>query len=84
MKLKADKAPLFEVCLELQNNDIVFVPSLNPAVDEDDPYSFYALVSGLLEDIVHMSIRVPRISYNMGSLTYMVRNKIVKGFFTRN
>lgn len=65
-----ERAPLFEVSLELQNTDIVFVPSLD--LDSDSPRSFFNTISGLLDDITHMAIRVPRVSYQRLSLTYMV------------
>ncbi|XP_054265094.1 dynein beta chain, ciliary-like [Macrosteles quadrilineatus] len=69
MSLVSDKAPLFEVLLELQHRDIVFVPSLD--FEADDAHSFYSIVQGLLEDIVHMAIKIPRVSYNRLENTYM-------------
>lgn len=70
MNPSLERAPLFEISLELQNTDIVFVPSLD--LDSDSPRSFYNTISGLLDDITHMAIRVPRVSYQRLSLTYMV------------
>lgn len=71
------QAPLFEVLLELHNDTIVFVPSLELDVEQlQDAHSFFATVSGLLEDITHMGIQLPRISYHRNSYTYMVRSTI--------
>ncbi|XP_069702004.1 dynein beta chain, ciliary-like [Periplaneta americana] len=59
-------SPLFEVALELQEPDIVFVPSLSP----DDPNGFYHLVENLITDITHMSALVERVARHLAQTNY--------------
>lgn len=57
MDLTNNYAPLFESRLELVEPNLVFVPSLDP----NDPKGFNCLLTGLVEDITHMSSLIPRI-----------------------
>lgn len=53
-------APLFESRLELIDPELVFVPSLNPT----DPNGFNILLNCLVQDILGMSAKVPRLIPN--------------------
>ncbi|GLH12094.1 Dynein beta chain ciliary [Gryllus bimaculatus] len=59
-------APLFEAQLELQEPDLVFIPSLNP---EDDD-SFSKLIDSIIQDILKMASLVPRISQGKEAKDY--------------
>lgn len=63
-------APLFEVLVELQGDDIVFVPSLDSSTENQ--HNFYNMVQNLLDDVIHMGIIIPRISNLKRSYTFMV------------
>lgn len=71
MDVKNDRLPLFEVLLQLEENDIVFTPSLQ--IDLDNPHCFYGIINNLLEDILHMGSIVPRVAKIRLSFTYKVR-----------
>lgn len=62
-------APLFEVQLELREPNIELVPHLIPA---DDPDGFQKIVSGLIDDIIHMASLIPRIASVTGPGSYEV------------
>ncbi|EGI59469.1 Dynein beta chain, ciliary [Acromyrmex echinatior] len=54
---ESDVSPLFEIHLSLEIPHIVF----HPAVDPDDPESFYTFYEGLLLDIMRMGTLIPRV-----------------------
>ncbi|XP_049809049.1 dynein beta chain, ciliary [Schistocerca nitens] len=56
-------APLFEAQLQLREPTLELVPPLQP---QDHPDGFQKLVSGLIDDIMHMAALIPRISANCG------------------
>jgi dynein heavy chain len=60
------RSPLFEVALQLQEPDIVFVPSLNV----DNSKGFFHLVDSLLTDIMQMSVLVQRVARHLSQATY--------------
>jgi hypothetical protein len=60
--------PLFEVALQLQEPNIVFVPSLNA----DDINGFYHLIESLLSDIIRMSVLVKRVAKCLSQANYEV------------
>jgi hypothetical protein len=60
--------PLFEVALQLQEPDIVFVPSLNA----DDLNGFYHMIESLLSDVIYMSVLVKRVAKYLSQPNYKV------------
>lgn len=50
-------APLFEACLELQEPDLVFTPSLDSTVQDN----FCSIIQGIIEEIIELSKLMPRI-----------------------
>ncbi|XP_018352750.1 PREDICTED: dynein heavy chain 9, axonemal-like [Trachymyrmex septentrionalis] len=54
---ESNVSPLFEIHLSLEIPNIVF----RPAVDPDDPESFYIFYEGLLLDIMRMGTLIPRV-----------------------
>ncbi|KAG5306381.1 DYHC protein, partial [Pseudoatta argentina] len=54
---ESNVSPLFEIHLSLEIPHIVF----HPAVDPDDPESFYTSYEGLLLDIMRMGTLIPRV-----------------------
>ncbi|XP_049855418.1 dynein beta chain, ciliary-like [Schistocerca gregaria] len=66
MDEKRKRPPLFEVSLELQEPDLVFVPSL----DVNDPKSFYSLIQSIINDITYMATIIPRVAPNPGQIDY--------------
>lgn len=60
--------PLFEVALQLQEPDIVFLPPLNA----DDINGFYHLIESLLSDIIRMSVLVKRVAKCLSQANYKV------------
>lgn len=63
-------APLFGVCLELVEPEVVFTPSLD--FESDDPKAFINIVTRILEDIISMGSLVPRVSKFITDLDYKV------------
>lgn len=61
-------SPLFEVALQLQEPDILFVPSMNIF----DSKGFYHLVDSLLTDIMQMSVLVQRVARHFSQANYEV------------
>jgi hypothetical protein len=61
-------SPLFEVALQLQEPDIVFIPPLNT----DDSNGFYHLINNLLTDIIRMSVLVKRVAKYLSQANYKV------------
>lgn len=51
-------APLFEVQLELQDPEIVFMPPL----DLDEPDGFITIIEELIGDILDMAKLIPRVA----------------------
>lgn len=59
--------PLFELCVELHEPNIVFIPS----VYTDDPDNFYNFVDGLLNNILFMSEHMKRITSEHDEPNYL-------------
>ena len=63
-----DITPLFDAKLELFDPDIIFRPSLDKTIQNN----FYDLITGIVDDILHMATLVPRIAQeSKGSTTYL-------------
>jgi len=60
---ESNVSPLFEIHLSLEIPHIVF----HPAVDLDDPESFYTFYEGLLLDIMRMGTLIPRVDPNIAT-----------------
>lgn len=60
--------PLFQVALQLQEPDIVFLPSLKA----DDLNGFYHLIESLLSDIIRMSVLIKRVAKCLSEANYKV------------
>lgn len=50
-------SPLFEAQLELQEPELVFIPSL-----DEDPKGFHAILTNLITDIIQIAANFPRLS----------------------
>ena len=55
---KADIEPLFTVRLELNDPDVIFRPSLDKSI----MHNFFDMMVGIVDDIFHMAVLVPRIA----------------------
>jgi dynein heavy chain len=66
-------SPLFEVALQLQEPDIVFLPSLKA----DDLNGFYHLIDSLLTDVIRMSVLVKRVAKYLSQANYKVSNTVL-------
>lgn len=64
-------APLFEACLELHEPDLVFTPSLDPAVEDN----FCSVIHGIIEEIIELSKFMSRISDSENTRDYYVSLK---------
>ena len=74
---KHNQAPLFEAKLELQQPDMVFIPSLDFGISD----GFYDLVEGIVSDIYKMASLVKRLAEHGGSEHYQVYNQSHEGFY---
>lgn len=64
-------SPLFEACLELQEPDLVFMPSLDTAVEGN----FCSIIQGIIEEIIELSNLMSRISNTKKTQDYSVSSK---------
>lgn len=61
--------PLFEACLELQEPDLVFTPSLDLTVDGN----FCSIIQGIIDEIIGLSKLMSRICNKTNVHDYFVR-----------
>jgi len=66
-------APLFEACLELQEPDLVFTPSLDFTVEGN----FCSIIQGIIEEIIKLSKLMSRICDKNNSNDYYASSNIV-------
>ena len=67
---KHNTTGLFEAKLELQQPEMVFIPSLDFGVSD----GFYELVEGIVNDVYKMASLVKRLAEHNGSEHYQVKN----------
>ena len=73
---KHNTTGLFEAKLELQQPEMVFIPSLDFGVSD----GFYELVERIVNDVYKMASLVKRLAEHNGSEHYQVIKEIIKRF----
>jgi hypothetical protein len=62
--------PLFEVKLELNVTELNYIPSLEPKAKG----SFFEIIDGIMNDVLHMTTLIPRVCTESDLPEYLVRS----------